>query len=287
MNLKIEARLAHIADDLTVFRVLPQRSKRLLGPFCFLDHMGPVSAQANQDTDVPPHPHIGLSTLTYLFSGRTIHRDSIGSEALISPGDVNWMTAGKGVAHSERAHPDDRAATRVLEGLQFWIALPDGQEEIDPDFQHYSSADIPSTESPQAKITVVAGEAFGLISPVRTSSPLVLSIITAKQDFEWQFAAPGFELGLYVAQGQAEYGDELLTEHQMLVCEDGIIPPMKVVAGTRLVLFGGQPFNTPRFIWWNLVSSSRDRIEEAKQAWKSGTFPMVPGDSEFVPLPKA
>jgi len=285
VNLKIEARLAHIADDLAVHRILPERRKRLLGPFCFLDHMGPVTAKADQDTDVRPHPHIGLSTLTYLFSGRAIHRDSIGSEALITPGDVNWMTAGKGVSHSERAHPDDRSAPRVLEGLQFWVALPDGQEDIAPDFQHYASADIPSTDDRQAKMTVVAGSAFGLTSPVKTSSPLVLVVIEAKQDFALQFSAPGFELGLYVARGQAEQEGELLNVNQMLVFEDGIVPPVMVSAGSRLVLFGGQPFATPRFIWWNLVSSSRDRIEEAKQAWKAGTFPMVPGDTEFVPLP--
>ena len=286
MTSKIVARNANIAAGLTVHRILPERRKRLLGPFCFLDHMGPAIAQPDQDTDVRAHPHIGLSTLTYLFNGRMVHRDSLDNKVLISPGDVNWMTARNGIAHSERTHPDDKSVARMLEGLQFWVALPDGQEDIAPSFQHYAAADIPTNDTVNATITVVAGSAFGLTSPVVTTSPLVLAIIDAKQDFALNFSYPGFELGLYVAHGQASHADESLVTNELLVFDDSNIDAVTVQAGSRLVLFGGQPLASPRLIWWNLVASSNDRIEAAKLAWKSGTFPMVPGESDFIPLPE-
>jgi redox-sensitive bicupin YhaK (pirin superfamily) len=284
--IKLLGRKSDLGGGMLVTRILPDRQKRMVGPFCFLDHMGPVTAKPNQETDVRPHPHIGLSTLTFLFEGRAIHRDSLGTEALITPGDVNWMTSGRGISHSERAHPEDRSKTRNLEGLQFWVALPDGKEEIDPSFQHYNSKMIPFTETDHSKITVVAGQGFGMSSPVKTTSPLVLFVIDAKLDHNIEFSNAGFELGLYVANGNAECAGEILETNQMLIFENGIIPTAKVKSGSRLVILGGETFQTPRHIWWNLVSSSKDRIEEAKKQWSEGTFPMVPGETEFIPLPK-
>lgn len=285
MMIKIEGRKATLARSLTIHRILPERHKRMVGPFCFLDHMGPVEAGPEQDTDVLQHPHIGLSTLTYFLSGRAVHRDSLGTEAVINAGDVNWMTAGRGIAHSERTHADDRSKTRQLEGLQFWVALPDDKEDIEPSFQHYEAKHIQFTESRDAKITVVAGEGFGLKSPVVVSSELVLIVIEAKAEFD--FSVDGFELALYVVSGSAECAGERLAAHQMLVFESGGIPRVEVRAGSRTVILGGKPFATPKHIWWNLVSSSRDKIEAAKRAWRDGSFPRVPGETEFVPLPES
>lgn len=287
MMLKIEARKTDLGGRLTIHRVLPERIKRMIGPFCFLDHMGPLEAKPNQDTDVKAHPHIGLSTLTYLFEGSLEHRDSIGSVAIIEPGGVNWMTAGSGVSHVEKTPIPDRGKTRRLHGLQFWVALPDGQEEVNPSFVHYDQKSIPSIENDERKITLVAGEGFGLRSPVKVSSPLVFAIIEAKKDFELDIsgASPRFELGLYVIQGSAN-GEEInLQEHQMVITESATLSGIKVSKGSRLAVIGGEPFATPRHIWWNMVSSSRERIEISKRQWKDRTFPMVSGETEFVPLP--
>jgi redox-sensitive bicupin YhaK (pirin superfamily) len=285
--IKLLGRKSDLGGGLFVTRILPDRQKRLVGPFCFLDHMGPVAIQPGQETDVKPHPHIGLSTLTYLFEGRIVHRDSLGTEALIEPGDVNWMTAGSGISHSERTHPDDRSIPRYLDGLQLWVALPDGEEETDPSFQHYDSSTIPSIDTERSKITLVAGSGFELTSPIKTISPLVLIIVDSKQDHDFEFSKPGFELGVAVSHGFAECDGESLESNQMLVFEDGIVPPIKVKANTRLIILGGSPFETSRHMWWNFVSSSKERIESAKKSWKAGTFPMVPGESEFIPLPKS
>lgn len=285
--IKLLGRKSDLGGGMLVSRILPDRHKRMVGPFCFLDHMGPVTALPHQETDVRPHPHIGLSTLTYLFQGRAIHRDSLGTEAEIKPGDVNWMTSGRGISHSERAHPEDRNKTRTLEGLQFWVALPDGQEDIAPSFQHYDESEIPFTETAQAKFTVIAGQGFNMTSPVVTTSPLVLIAIDAKQEFTINYSAPGFELGFYIANGTGECGGERIEAQQMLIFEDGTPPAIKVEANSRLVILGGKAFQTPRHIWWNLVSSSKEKIEDAKKSWENGTFPMVPGESEFIPLPKS
>ena len=279
-------RESDLGGGLLVRRMLPDRKKRMVGPFCFLDHMGPVVAEPNQDTDVGPHPHIGLSTLTYLFSGRNIHRDSLGTEAMIEPGDVNWMTAGKGISHSERSHPEDRLKRRSLEGLQFWVALPDHLEDVDPSFQHYDSKQIPTQETEESVVRVVAGDGFGLRSPVVTTSDLVLIVIEAKKEFEFEFQSLGFELAVYLTEGTATVSEEPLLANQMFVFEDGKIPKTKVVANSRVIILGGKPFAAPKNIWWNLVSSSKEKIEEAKKAWKSGTFPMIPGETDRIPLPE-
>ena len=284
--IKIEGRKNDLGGGMIVYRFLPSGKKRMVGPFCFLDRMGPFVTAPNQNTDVRPHPHIGLSTLTYLFEGRMAHRDSLGTVAEIQPGEVNWMTAGRGISHSERAPENERGKVRQLHGLQFWVALPDGKEEVEPSFQHYQKTQIPFHENEECKISLVAGEGFGLQSPVATSSPLILADICAKKDFIFDFTSPGYELALLILHGSVKFGETDLLENQMLIFDKAILPSLQVNRETHMVLIGGEPFSTPRHIWWNLVSSSQDRIEIAKQEWKNGAFPMVPGETEFIPLPE-
>ena len=195
------------------------------------------------------------------------------------------MTSGSGISHSERALPEDRKLGHTIEGLQFWVALPDGREQIDPSFQHYDAKSIPSLRREDAVITLIAGAAFGLHSPVATTSPLVLFVFEALTDAEFDFTSPGFELGLYVAHGEVRGLDQTLPNHQMAIFEDGVIPRVQIKAGSRLVVLGGEVFTTPRLMWWNFVSSSREKIDAAKAAWKSGDFPMVPGETDRIVLP--
>jgi redox-sensitive bicupin YhaK (pirin superfamily) len=282
--MKIEGKKSDLGGGLTIHRILPNQKKRMVGPFCFFDHMGPVIAGPEQNTDVRPHPHIGLSTLTYLFEGRIAHRDSLGSNAVIEPGAANWMTAGRGISHSERTPSSDRSSTRHLHGLQFWVALPIEKEECDPSFKHYSQELIPSTENEERKISVIAGDAFGLSSPVETSSPLLFTVIEAKKDFTFSLPSSHFELAIYMVNGFAKLQNEELQDHQLLVLEN--LSPIEVRAGSRFALFGGETMPEGRHIWWNLVSSSKEKIEAAKRQWIEGKFPMVPGEVEFIPVPE-
>lgn len=285
--LHLEGKPHDLGGGLVVRRVLPQILKRMLGPFVFFDHMGPLTVAAGQNTDVRPHPHIGLSTLTYLFSGRIVHRDSLGSEAEIEPGGVNWMTAGRGISHSERAHPEDKQRPHDMHGLQLWIALPDEQEDCDPSFQHYDREVIPRLKNEQYEISVIAGEAFGLKSPVAVTSPLVMTEVRTfqKTNIPFEFAKD-FEIGIYVVEGHVKVTDQDAKPMQMLVlerCNSGVL---EVAADSHFVILGGKPLTSGRHIWWNLVSSSLDKIEAAKKQWREGTFPMVPGETEFIPLPE-
>jgi redox-sensitive bicupin YhaK (pirin superfamily) len=276
-----------LGGGLKVRRLLPQRAKRMVGPFAFLDHMGPVTAAPEQNTDVRPHPHIGLSTLTYLFEGRIHHRDSLGSSQLIEPGEVNWMTAGRGISHSERTPESLRGKTRPLHGLQFWVALPDGKEEIDPAFFHYSGKDIPLVEDDQKRIHLVCGEAFGVKSPVATTSPMVFASIESKRHHGLELGSQKFEFAVYVVEGECEIDGVQFPATSMLHFDQGESGLLHFKEGSRFVLIGGEPFATKRHVWWNLVSSSREKIEETKRRWKEGTFPMVPGETEFIPLPES
>lgn len=283
---KIDGRKHDLGGGFYVYRVLPHLRKRMVGSFCFFDHLGPLVIMPGQNIDVRPHPHIGLSTLTYLFEGRLVHRDSLGCVGKIEPGDVNWMIAGRGIAHSERANENDRNMSRPIHGLQFWVALPDGQEDIEPSFKHYDRSEIPTLDQGAAKIAVVAGEAFGLKSPVTTTSPLVLTVIQAKKNFNFDLIMPGFELAVYMLTGTCEVGNERIDEHQMIIIPPGEEVKVQAQEGAHLIVWGGEPFSTPRHIWWNLVSSSEDKIEAIKKQWREGTFPMVPGETEFIPLPE-
>ncbi len=275
-----------LGGGMVVQRILPQVQRRMVGPFIFFDKMGPVLEKANQNYDVRPHPHIGLSTLTYLFEGRIVHRDSVGSICTIEPGDVNWMTAGSGISHSERSHEEDRAKDRRLDGLQFWIALPDESEEIDPSFQNYKKEEIPKSVQGGAELSVVAGEGFGCKSPVKTSSSLLLATATALEETDLKLDFSHFDIGIYVNKGKAMVSGEVILENQLLVLENPENQIVKISKDSHVVIFGGERFKTPRHIWWNLVATSKEKIESAKQRWKSGSFPMVPGETEFIPLPE-
>lgn len=276
-----------LGGGLFIHRILPDRIKRMVGPFTFLDHMGPLTTAPNQNTDVRPHPHIGLSTLTYLYEGRIVHRDSLGYTAEITPGEVNWMTSGKGISHSERTHPSEQGKARRLHGLQFWIALPDALEDCDPSFQHYNKHDIPTVETSDYRLSLVAGSGFGLQSPVQTTSPLIFADGIAKNDFNFDLQIPGFELAIYVVDGSAQNTSDEISKFHMLIAEKDVPLSVKIKKGTHFVIIGGEPFATPRHMWWNLVSSSKEKIELAKKAWQDQTFPMVPGETEFIPLPKS
>lgn len=270
-----------------VRRLIPQVQRRMVGPFVFFDHMGPILEKAGQNTDVRPHPHIGLSTLTYLFEGRVIHRDSVGSISEINPGDVNWMTAGSGISHSERSHPEDKNKDRTAHGLQFWVALPDGLEEIEPSFQHYNQSLIPKKNVDGIEITLIAGSGFGLESPVKTTSSLILASIKTHKDSILNLNFSDFDLAVYVIKGEIQAGSEQILPYQALILEKPRDFKLKITQSTKFIVFGGLPFVTKRHVWWNLVSSSKEKIEEAKTKWLNGTFPMVPGETEFIPLPKS
>jgi redox-sensitive bicupin YhaK (pirin superfamily) len=266
-------------------RLLPNRQKRMVGPFIFLDQSGPMTTLPDQNIDVRPHPHIGLSTLSYLYEGQIHHKDSLGCEQLIVPGEVNWMTAGRGISHSERTPESLRGTSRDVHGLQMWVALPDGQEEIAPSFAHYSHKDIPIFEDDDKKINLVAGEGFGLKSPVRTTSPLIFANFEAKKKQTFELNTDHFELAVYMINGEANVNGEVISSLTMQILDPGLKNKISVKEGSKLIIIGGEPFLTPRHIWWNLVSSSKEKIEEAKKSWKDGSFPMVPGETEFIPLP--
>lgn len=291
----IQGKRHDLGGGFFINRLLPDRTKRMVGPFIFLDHMGPLTIQPNQNTDVRPHPHIGLSTLTYLFEGHMVHRDSLGVIADIAPGEVNWMTAGKGISHSERSLESEQSKVRTMHGLQFWVALPDDSEDCDPSFQHYEKSVIPRFEDADKSICVIAGDAFGLKSPVKTTSPLIFAEIKTKNDFDLNLKIEGFELALYVIKGSAQIENQnllepenkkqIIAEIQMMVYENGGAAHAQIKAGSHVVIIGGKPFPNQKFIWWNLVSSSKEKIEKAKKDWAAGTFPKVPGETEFIPLP--
>ena len=278
-------RVTDLAGGLQVRRALPVAARRSVGPFVFFDHFSPVSLAADADTDVGPHPHIGLATVTYLFEGGFLHRDSLGTVQEITPGAVNWMTAGRGISHSER-FDTLRERGGDLHGIQAWVALPAADEEIDPDFVHFDAEQLPSARLDGATVSLIAGDAFGLTSPVKTRSPLfyVHAELTAGAHLELLANYP--ERAAYIVQGAVQVEGESFEPGQMLVFERSATPTITAIQPTTLMLLGGEPVG-PRHIWWNFVSSSRERIEQAKADWKEGRFAAVPGESEFVPLPEA
>jgi redox-sensitive bicupin YhaK (pirin superfamily) len=268
-----------------VRRVLPFESRKMVGPFIFFDHMGPTHFAPGQGIDVRPHPHIALATVTYLFSGALEHRDSLGTVRVIRPGDVNWMTAGRGIAHSERTPQVLRQSGEQSHGIQSWVALPDGQEDVEPSFAHYPAADLPQRTVDGVHLAVIAGEAFGMKSSVATLWPTLYVDAQFADGASLEVAPEHTERAVYVAQGQLEIGDAVLSEGQMGVLEPGTRPRFRARGATRAMLLGGERFPTPRYIWWNFVASSQDRIDAAKARWKNGEFAQVPGETEFIPLP--
>jgi redox-sensitive bicupin YhaK (pirin superfamily) len=268
----------------SVRRVLPTRERRMIGPWIFFDHMGPAQFAAGQGIDVRPHPHIGIATVTYLFDGEILHRDSLGSEQTIRPGDLNLMVAGRGIVHSERERPEVTAAQHRLDGLQLWLALPERHEETDPAFHHYPAAAIPRVAVGGVPVRVMLGSAYGLTSPVPVFSDTLY--LEARLQPGQTLALPEApERGLYVAHGALQAQDTELPAFSMTVF--GHRPGITVTAReeSRIALVGGEPLGE-RYIEWNFVSSRPERIEQAKQDWREGRFPRVPGDSEeFIPLP--
>ena len=268
-----------------VRRVLPFESRKMVGPFIFFDHMGPTNFARGQGIDVRPHPHIALATVTYLFSGALEHRDSLGTVRVIRPGDVNWMTAGRGIAHSERTPHELRESGEQSHGIQSWVALPDGQEDVEPSFVHYPAADLPRRMLDGVQLAVIAGEAFGMKSRVRTLWPTLYVDVQFADGAALDVAPEHSERALYVVQGQIEAGGALLKEGQLGVLDPGSVPTLRARGASRAMLLGGERFPTERYIWWNFVASSQERIEQAKARWKRGEFAKVPGETEFIPLP--
>lgn len=269
----------------TVGRVLPAPARKLIGPFIFFDHMGPAAFPPGRGIDVRPHPHIGLATVTYLFEGEIVHRDSLGSHQPIRPGDVNWMTAGRGITHSERTGPGPRQTGSRLDGLQLWVALPLEHEETDPHFHHHAAGDLPAIDVAGTRIRVLAGSAFGETSPVRTFSPLFYLDAAMKAGSELPIPDQLEERAAYVVSGTVECGHQRAERGRMLVFTPGAKATLHAVSDARIALIGGAPVGE-RYIFWNFVSSSQARIEQAKRDWREGRFLKVPGDEqEFIPLP--
>jgi len=276
-----------LGDGFTVRRALPSAHRRMVGPFIFLDQMGPVAFSGDQALDVRPHPHIGLATVTFLLEGEIMHRDSLGSEQVIRPGEVNWMTAGSGITHSERTPQSRRGMGSSLFGLQTWVALPAAHEETAPSFAHYKADDLPFIDDNGARLTLIAGSADGLVSPVRTLSDMIYADLTLAPGARYRFAAEHVERAVYVVRGSLRIkGQEGTFGAEQLVV---LKPDAEVVLTSdepaRLMLVGGEPFPEQRLIYWNFVSSRADRIEQAKDDWRARRFADVPGDDEFIPLP--
>ncbi len=273
-----------LGGGFTVRRLLPAASHRAIGPFLFFDHFGPISAGPSDNHDVRAHPHVGLATVTYLFEGAMQHRDSTGAVQRIEPGAVNWMTAGRGIVHSERTPDDLRSIQRRSHGLQLWAGLPAEDEEMAPSFAHTPAADLPVVEVGGAHLRVLVGSAFGATSPVVVRSPtLYMDIALAAGD-----ALPlplATERAVYVVEGAAELDGEALPPQTMTVLAAGDEPMLSATSDARVVLIGGDPLG-PRHVWWNFVSSSKERIAKAADDWEAGRFPTVPGESEFIPLPE-
>jgi redox-sensitive bicupin YhaK (pirin superfamily) len=286
VNLIIEERAANIGNFM-VGRLLPFREKRAVGPFVFIDHMGPAHLSDHENMDVPPHPHIGLSTLTFLFEGSIMHKDSLGTEMEIKPGAVNWMTAGKGIVHSERTPEYLRKSEKMLHGLQIWVALPKELEQMEPNFVHVEASDIPAWEKDGVSYKLIAGEAFGQKSPVPVYSPLYFIEIKSTTAQKVSIGKDLFgESGLYILEGSIKSGEHTYDPKQILIANDSTLCEFEIAANTTVYIFGGTPFPEEHFIFWNFVSSDKELIEKAKQDWTAQTFPKVPGETEFVPLPE-
>ena len=286
ISLIIEERAASIGNFM-VGRLLPFREKRAVGPFVFIDHMGPAHLSDHENMDVPPHPHIGLSTLTFLFEGSIMHRDSLGTELEIKPGAVNWMTAGKGIVHSERTPEYLRHSDKMLHGLQIWVALPKELEQMDPNFAHVEADDIPKWEEDGVSYKLIAGEAFGKKSPVPVYSPLYFIEIKSKEAKKINIGKDLFgESGLYILEGSIKSGEHVYDPKQILITTDSTLCEFEISENSTVYIFGGQPFPEEHFIFWNFVSSDKEVLEKAKKDWKEQTFPKVPGETEFVPLPE-
>ncbi|MDI5888518.1 pirin family protein [Flavobacterium yafengii] len=286
IKLIIEERPSNIGNFM-VGRLLPFREKRMVGPFAFIDHMGPTCMSDYENLDVPPHPHIGLSTLTYLFEGSIMHKDSLGTEMEIKPGQINWMTAGKGIVHSERTPEYLRSSNKMLHGLQIWVALPKELEEMEPSFFHVPENQIPEWKTENIAFKLIAGEVLGKKSPVPVYSPLYLLELksTSRQTVTIGEHLFG-ESALYILEGSIESEGNVFGPKQILIAKDSKLCTFDMAENTTIYIFGGDPFPEERIIYWNFVASTKELIEKAKEKWLAQTFDKVPGETEFVPLPE-
>ena len=288
LDIVIEARKASLAPGMDVRRILPFRLRRMVGRFIFMDHAGPVDIkpQNASSMDVLPHPHIGLSTVSYLFGGQVTHRDSLGVQQIIRPGEVNWMTAGSGIAHSERFEDPAALAGGQLEMIQTWVALPDKDEESNPSFENYKSHELPIVSEGGMWMRLIAGNAFGLRNGIKTHSPLFYLHVILQNGTHIGLPKEHSERGIYVAKGSVEVSGRTYTAGQLLVFSKGADPKIISKEASTLMLLGGEPLGE-KFIWWNFVSSRKERIEQAKADWREGRILLPPMDNqEFVPLPE-
>ncbi|MFV8323969.1 pirin family protein [Flavobacterium sp. LS2R12] len=285
IKLIIEERPSNIGNFM-VGRLLPFREKRMVGPFAFIDHMGPTCMSDYENLDVPPHPHIGLSTLTYLFEGSIMHKDSLGTEMEIKPGQINWMTSGKGIVHSERTPKYLRRSNKMLHGLQIWVALPKELEEMEPSFFHVPENQIPEWKTDDIAYKLIAGEVLGKKSPVPVYFPLYLLELKSTSSQTVTIGEHLFgESALYILEGSIESEGNVFGPKQILIAKDSKLCTFDMAENTTIYIFGGEPFPEERIIYWNFVASTKELIENAKEKWLAQTFDKVPGETEFVPLP--
>jgi redox-sensitive bicupin YhaK (pirin superfamily) len=279
--------VTHDLGEFKVRRTLPAKARTMVGPFIFVDQFGPASFDIGKGMDVRPHPHINLSTVTYLFDGAIDHRDSLGSFATIRPGAVNLMTAGRGIVHSERTPPDLRKTGFDLSGMQTWLALPDGQEEIGPAFESIAADALPLIEDDGVSARVIMGSLWGVTAPTTQHAATIYADILMNAESTFPIEADADERAVLVALGDVELDGDALVRHNLYVLAPGQAMTLRATSNARVMLLGGQAFSTPRHAWWNFVSSSRDRINQAKDDWKAGRFPKVPGDDKkWIPIPE-
>ena len=278
------------SHDLGMFKVrrtLPSMARIMVGPFIFVDQFGPAHFDIGQGMDVRPHPHINLATVTYLFEGAIDHRDSLGTYATIRPGALNLMTAGRGIVHSERTPEAERASGSPISGMQTWLALPDGKEEIDPAFEHVAAEHLPQIDGDGVTARVIMGSLWGVTAPTTQHAETIYADIALEAGASILIDAQADERGILVATGEASLDGQPLETHSLYILQPGVPMTLRATKACRVMLLGGEAFKTPRHVWWNFVSSSRDRINQAKDDWKAGRFPKVPGDEiEWIPIPE-
>jgi len=282
-----DARVHDLGDGFMVRRMLPVLQARHVGPFVFFDHIGPATFSAGKGMDVRPHPHIGLATVTWLFDGAIRHRDSLGSLADIRPGEVNWMTSGRGIVHSERTPPQERQDGHRLHGIQVWVALPQADAEVAPAFHHHDREALPRIRQPGVEAVLIAGSAYGERSPVKVFAPMFFLEVSLAAGAELALPQEHAERGVHVVEGAVHWDGLDIGANQMAVQAGPSAPPLQAREASRLMLFGGAPLDGERHLWWNFVAASRERIEQAKADWQAQRFGIVPGDEvEFIPLPE-
>jgi redox-sensitive bicupin YhaK (pirin superfamily) len=277
--------LRDLGDGFQVRRALPSPKRRMVGPFVFFDQMGPAHFKPGTGLDVRPHPHIGLATVTYLFEGEIMHRDSLGSVQAIRPGEVNWMIAGSGITHSERTAPEHRPSGSSLSGIQCWVALPQARQEMAPSFKHYGVADLPYVEGDGVSLRLIAGSLQGEQSPVETQSDMFYADVSLEENARLQISAEHEQRAIYLVEGAAAVDGQKIDQRHLTVLRPRQSVTLTALRDARAMLLGGAAVDGPRHVWWNFVSSSRERIEQAKADWREGRFGKVAGDAEFIPLP--